>query len=550
MPWRRVYSARATDAGVDENGVEAMGLFDRIKETISTATSGPSEETLASLTPEQRAKYDEQMAMADAARGQAALAKAESDAAHALSVAQRPLHGPAGEWVFGSTDVGGLSPEQIATMTPAEMTAWSASQTTAQFKDLLKNPFGKTKAPVTPTSPATGSVGRDAQVAVERAARDSARQPYLAEQRAPVVFARLATRGTTQIEEVTAYLASSGLAGRPDLVYGLYRVPDRISPALGGSEGARVVEWDIVHASTATLAPVPVTSTAAFFDGQERSVRRRVGEPSVLDEDLGVAALATAGIGPEQTIGIARQLIVRHYSQGEGGQSDMICHVTGIHVFGPAGEALGQIPRPIDVPATGPPGVHVEALNWGAVARAVHPRPHHASTVPSPFPYLPGTAQELIRMYIEVVGLHPNDCYATSVTEDVARTLGGQEWRAGGLIEWPTTFGDSLPCADGKDRRRVAGGWLVVLAYRDRPEYAAGRERWVAYQREVLQASLENGTGLRRPVELPALDSIPGGLRQLFKAAEKFDDVFSSDDDARRLLSKLPEHRYCSPPDQ
>lgn len=64
------------------------------------------------------------------------------------------------------------------------------------------------------------------------------RQPYLAEHRPPVVFAP-ATRGKTQIEEVATYLASSGLVARPDLVYGLYRVPDRISPALGGSENGR-----------------------------------------------------------------------------------------------------------------------------------------------------------------------------------------------------------------------------------------------------------------------------------------------------------------------
>ena len=97
----------------------------------------------------------------------------------------------------------------------------------------------------------TGSapVDRAQQIEIERAARDAARRPYLAEHRPPVVFARLATRSKTQIEEVTAYLASSGLAGRPDLVYGLYRVPDHISPGSLRGDGGRVVEWDIVHAA-------------------------------------------------------------------------------------------------------------------------------------------------------------------------------------------------------------------------------------------------------------------------------------------------------------
>ena len=81
-------------------------------------------------------------------------------------------------------------------------------------------------------------VDRGQQIEVERAARDAVRRPYLAEHRPAVVFARLATRSKTQIEEVTAYLASSGIAARPDLVYGIYRVPDHISPgSLLGDRG-------------------------------------------------------------------------------------------------------------------------------------------------------------------------------------------------------------------------------------------------------------------------------------------------------------------------
>ncbi len=529
-----------------------MGLRDRIKSTIATVSSGPSPEVLARLTPEQRAKYDAKMAQVAAVQGQAAQAKADVDAEHRAQVAQRPLHGPAGEWVYGSSAVVGPTPEQIATMTPAEMGAWTASQSKAQIKDLFTNPFGRSKPPAAAMAPATAPLDRDGQAAAERAARDAARKPYLAEHRVPVVFSRLATRGKTQIEEVSAYLAASGLVARPDLVYGLYRVPDRISPALGGSEEARVVEWDVVHAAAVPLVPSSLPVTASFFDGDERVVRRRVGEPSVVDEDLGVAALAAIGVGPEQTLGIARHLIVRRYSQGENGSTDLLSHVTGIYVFRPGGtggpgiDEMQQIPRPIDVPDDGPAGVHVEALNWGAVARAVHPQPHHAYAIPSPFPYLPSTPQELIRMYLEVVGVRPSDCYATSVTEDGVTALESQEWIAGGLIEW-STAGESLPCADGKDRRRFASGRLVMLAYRDRPEYEIGRQRWQVYQTDVLQASLENGTGVRARVEAPMLDGIPGGLRQLVKAAQKLDRIFASDA-AHEELKNLVQYRYCSPP--
>lgn len=220
-----------------------------------------------------------------------------------------------------------------------------------------------------------------------------------------------------------------------------------------------------------------------------------------------------------------------------------------MHVFRPAApgaDPLAQIPRPIHVPDGGLPGVHVEALNWGAVARAVQPRPHHPFVVPSPFPYLPSTPQELIRMYLEVVGLQPNDCYATAVTEDGVRDLVVEEWAAGGLIEWATA-GELQPCADGKDRRRFASGWLVMLAYRDRPGYVVGRQRWEAYQTNVLQASLENGTNVRGAVEPPVFDGLPAGLGKIIRAAEKFDRALGTDS-AHAELKHLAQHRYCWPP--
>lgn len=107
------------------------------------------------------------------------------------------------------------------------------------------------------------------------------------------------------MQEVTSYLASSGLAARPDLVYGVYRVPDHIHPGSLRGEKGGMVEWDIVHAATETLPPAATAPAAVAFAGTDHWVARAVGEPSVLDEDLALAYLAQAGIGPEQCLGVA-----------------------------------------------------------------------------------------------------------------------------------------------------------------------------------------------------------------------------------------------------
>ena len=103
---------------------------------------------------------------------------------------------------------------------------------------------------------------------------------------------------TDQTRDAAAHLAGTGLGARPDLRYGVYRVPDWISPS-AGKEKANVVEWDFVHAATEPLnggsPPADV-----FFAAETPWVSRRPGEPRVLDEDLALAYLLRAGIGPEQ----------------------------------------------------------------------------------------------------------------------------------------------------------------------------------------------------------------------------------------------------------
>ena len=498
----------------------------------SGPSAGPTEEQLAALTPEQRSAYEANMA-------QVARAQAEVAAQHQQLVdrelARRALYGPAGEHVYGEM------PSNPATVTVEE----SMARSKEQFRDLLRNPFGTARPPAPPTAPG-GPVDRDQQAAAERAARDAARAPYLAPDRGALNIARLATREKTQIGEVSAYLGSSGLAGRPDLVYGVYRVPDHIGGGLVLRGGSRVVEWDVIHAAGGGLAPT-APATAAFFEARDVWVLRRDGEPSVLDEDLALAYLGRAGIGPERCLGIARSLDIAHRGGGDdGSHSATVSQVTGVHAFHPAGlgdAAFTELRAQRPLPAPPAAGVHTEVLNWRAVARAVHPETHRRHLVPSPFAHLPSTPQELLRAYLEVVGVRPHDSYGAQVTEDGARDLTGVSQK--GVLTVSTNRGEEQPCADGELRPRLTGGSRVVIAYRDRAEYQQGRERWAAYERDVLQAALSHGTGARAPVQGP--DAFERGAlgRMVGAAGAVYDFVEGYGDDP---FEKIPPYRYCWPP--
>jgi hypothetical protein len=499
----------------------------------------PTEEELAALTPEQRQAYE-------ASEAQVAKAQAEVAAAHQdfveRELARRALYGPAGEYVYGE-----LPEKDAANMTVDE----SIARSKEQFLDVLRHPFGPPRPSPPPTTPqptaSGGPVDRDQQATAERVARDAARAPYLAPDRPTLNIARLATREKTQIGEVLAYLGSSGLAGRPDLVYGVYRVPDHIGGGMALRGGSRVVEWDVVHAAPTGLAPT-APAAAAFFEAEEVWVLRRDGEPSVLDEDLALAYLGRAGIGPERCLGIARSLDIAHRSGGgdEGSHSYTVSQVTGVHAFHPNGLGGGafddlRAERPLAaLPAD---GVRIEVLNWLAVARAVHPETHRRHLVPSPFPSLPSTPQELLRAYLEVVGVRPEDSYSAQVTEDHARDLTGVSRK--GPLTLSTNRGEEQPCADGELRPRLAGGARVVVVYRDRGEYEEGRARWAAYERDVLQAALSHGTNARRTVHGP--DFLERGAlgRVVGAAGAVYDFVEATGDDP---FEKIPPYRYCWPP--
>jgi hypothetical protein len=205
------------------------------------------------------------------------------------------------------------------------------------------------------------------------------------------------------------------------------------------------------------------------------------------------------------------------------------------------GDASGAFERlraaaPLPVPRPEAADVHVEVLNWLEVARAVHPKIHHPPPVPSPFAYLPSTPQELLRAYLEVVGVRPADCYSAQATVDEPRAL-----LQGGMFT--TNLGPKQRCADGVDRMRTRGCEQVVVVYRDREEYAQGRRRWDDYQGEVLQAHLERGLRLRPPVEIDDLSDIGSAfLRTAIRASALLDRLDEIG------MEKLPPYRYCWPP--
>jgi hypothetical protein len=269
-----------------------------------------------------------------------------------------------------------------------------------------------------------------------------------------------------------------------------------------------------------------------------------VKEPAPLDEDLALDVLERAGIGPEQTLGIARAVRIDKVGSGDDSQrSGIDATVHGVHVL-VAGGAPGAALRgaaegaPWRI-ADGPPeGVHLEVLQWDAIAQVVHPVRQQRAPQPSPFPYLPLTPQELLRAYLEIVGVAPADAYAAQVTHDRSFDLMGRTSEKWGVRR--TGGGPDLPCADGTPRQRMAGGHHIVVAYRDKPEYAEGRERFDAYAEGELQVRLRAGLGLRAPVPKPS--------GRLMKTIDRVGDVVDFFSDGGGTDSTFVAPRYCWPP--
>jgi hypothetical protein len=486
-----------------------------------------TEEQMAGWTPEQRAQYEATMAEAQANMA------ANADRIIEEELARRVLLGPAGDYLYGPL------PDRERLTDLSFSTQWAASK--AEFAATLRNPFGRKPLPPPPQPPVSGD--RDQQLAHERGVRDEARTPYLSPTRMPVVLTRIATDRKRSLEDLASWLGAAGLSARPDLVYGVYRVPDHVvgGGLLGlGINKPALVEWEVVHAATPGMPAAP-PATVTHFSARDTWAARRPGEPSILDEDLGLEYLRAADLGPEQSLGIARfvEVDAASGSSDSGGGTYVVVGVTGLVVLHPAGLGAGiadqmKAHRPLQVlPA---PDVHIAILNWGDIRRVVAPRPDQRCLAPSPFPHLPSTGAELLEAYLAVVGVRPQDCYSAQVTLDQPSDI------IGGTAHVTTTSAEAEIAADGVSRKRFRGGSRIVVAYRDAPDYAAGRERWAAYQREVLQTTLEHRIVVREPLDrMSVLDR--GALGKLVRGVEAVGSFVEGDGD--EPFRGLPYYRYC-----
>src|SRR5699024_1070812 len=130
----------------------------------------------------------------------------------------------------------------------------------------------------------------------------------------------------------------------------------------------------------------------------------------------------TTGIPPEQSLGIAR-LVTTDVHAGDDAAPTVRAVVRGAALFHRNQTARGAIEefqglRWMILPPGPPPGVHVEVLNWAAVAAVVRRDSHDLAEIPSRFAYLPSTPQELLTAYLEVVGVWPGDCWSAQTTRD------------------------------------------------------------------------------------------------------------------------------------
>ena len=472
-----------------------LDALNAAKAGIRGGSVPPSEEALASLTPAQRARYDANMA--EVAKG-----RAESEAAQKTWKDQQVLYGP------GS---------------PAEMG-------NEMNQVLFEQGF---KAYMKASWKATGPTLAPRKLPGDPAVRTAARAPYRAPDAPAISFTRIATRGRTQLDELCSWLQHSGLAARPDLVHGIFRVPDRISPNITPhSEQGRVVEWTILH-HPAPLAPAPDGVEIAFFPREARLIARREGEPRVLDEDVGALYCSLAGIGAEACFGIARVLDFRQAGTGfwDDESSSLYTFIDGaavLHRPAPGGLAARERMAAEAPMRVGPTELHHELLDWSAIARS-----------PGHMPYLPGTPEELLWAYLEVVGVRAADSYSAACTVTTMQSV-DHSYNLFGGNEGPQ------PCADGKPRRRLRACQHVVLVYRDRPEYVEGRARWKAYQEQVLFARLDHLSGTRTPLVVPResrLEKWAGRVEAIVNPLDALDYKLSEMGAEKRV-----PWPYCWPP--
>lgn len=450
------------------------------------------------LSEKQQARMAKMQARADAmaAEGEAKARQAMQEAA-AVSGAGAGVGGPAGARPGGV--LGPLAPGEVPQSIPSVREL--VKNSVEGFRDVIGE-HSDDRAGVIDAGgadfhrppPEVDDPAERARIAEdERAARLAALEPYVAPGAPEVVVTRFATTGREQLEAVVARLGGF----RPDRVFGVYRVADRMDLKRDGEAGA-YVEWAVVHATDAAGAQdVPPVLTA--FRRDHHWVARRPGEPRVLDEDVAGAFVARAGIDPEACFGVTRLWHVRGRDGIDVARSYRAA-VEAVLVLSQASDAVAAARKRMEeeAPLALSPVLpfHVEILDWEAVAAWVRPQRERGVRVPSPLPHLPATPEELLAAYLRIVGVQPADCFGAQVARTSDAGLG--DLSAAGLGKLQRAV--KQPCEDGKARVRLHAAEHVVVTYRDRAAYQDGRERWRGYQEEVLRARLDHLTGVREPL--------------------------------------------------
>jgi hypothetical protein len=318
-----------------------------------------------------------------------------------------------------------------------------------------------------------------------------------------VVFTRFTTTGNAQLQDVPAKLQALD----PADLYGVYRIPDRLGRVRSGGEGKAQVEWEIAHRPNPRAAALTVHTSA--FPREAHVAGRRPGEPSVLDEDVAGELARRARLDPEDSYGLTRLLQIRGVDFGDG--ASWSAEIEGVLLFTRANleVSLRAIAAEAPLPRLDSP-FHLEILDWEAVAAYNAPFRWGPARVPAPLPHLPTDANELLTMYLEVVGLRPEDCYGVQLTRsgegvlaDLSLASFRQNWNA--------------------DKSRFHATEHVVLAYRDSEALREGRTRWAAYQRDVLRARLDHLSGVRPPIA--AIPPRPSFLSELFDFVNPLDPM-------------------------
>ena len=325
----------------------------------------------------------------------------------ARGAAARRCYGPAGLAVYGPEV---QSPDELARQSIGGSLRFARIELGRQTKQTCQHPCSA--APRSRRSSDPGERARhaapSAPPATRRARRTSRRTA------SPIHISRLSH--ARQDPARRGPRATSTAAASPRIaIFGVYRVPDRISQALtphseraGRSSG------------TSSTSPIPAGPSAPLVATVVRR-RRAVGRaPAPVSRRCSTRSsrsrsASSAGIGPEQCAGLARVLGVPDAARWRRRRelARPVCTlVRGVVAVHPQAATRAPTsacapPRRCSLHRTAAASTSRSSTGHAIAVRGAHPCSPHPPSVPSPFPYLPATPQELLRAYLEVVGVQP-----------------------------------------------------------------------------------------------------------------------------------------------